>query len=517
MNQLEEISVKELNMNEDISDCVYDWVIYKIGMFFKTHDRDKSYFVKDYDSSLGIGLETDYAKYGIYFAGMKTVNKVKTYLFLLSSTELFEDHFSLTDIHDLSKHSPVEVIITDIQELPVETIMKIYEYLDIPNCTILNRITINPIYTEENENIDFLDMSEFGSLADNSENNTRLNALYNQVQYIKSVGKGKSFALKLKDTENKMCTDVFDGLVASYAPRGYNFCTDTYRSSLYFENMVKMYSLPYMKIVHYFDMLRDHLNFGIYVSNVTDSKMSSKYRRCDKFLFQMDNDQVPKLILITMPIDGGRLQRQTKKVILPLDKIQYSEIDPKYLPFADQYLTECNIVQNVSLHCSNTFKLEVQDREFLAYFIGFENEMECKIAPLDKSLRWANITLGFDKYAHVLPITLFEDGEKYVQKIFGDRSKSLQLVRPTFDYMDYFAAAQMQFKTGRMNIENCLVPMEAIGMYFIYTNAVRTKNCENLFKHFSKKSLWDMNFLTYYGGPLPGLQRVFTFGYGDLL
>lgn len=515
MDAFEEISAEELKADIDI-DCDVDWVLYEIALFYKLHDRSKSYFVDRTDSDVGIGLESDYAKYGIYFQGTKIINKTKTYLYLLSSSEIINDGGILAEIVDVSKTNPIEIIISDINDVSIDMLLRLYELLNIPNCVILNRISINNIYIEENDDIDFLDMSQFGSLADNTETNERLNALDNQIKYIKSVGRTKQFAIKRADTDNKMCVDVFDGLVCTFMPRGYRFCTNLYKNTTYFQNICKMYSREYMKITDYFNAVKNHLNFGMYVANEVDSHASAKCKRCDLFLFQMENNQVPVVRLVLMPISNGKIQRQTKKLDLPLDSFEYSEIDPKYLPFADVYLTECKILRNESLHCSNTFTLKMQNQKFLAVFLGFANNMKCKIAPLDRMIKWADIEIPYDKYSHVVPITVFEDGMKYVKAIYRDNYKNITLERPVVDYMDYFTISQMQYKTGRLNKDNCNIPEEAIGMYFVLSSAIRTKDCTDLFSVMDKKSLWDMGFLTYYGGPLPGLQKVFTFGYGDL-
>ena len=519
-NEFIDISVEELqeSVTTDLNlQCSLDWVVLEIGEFFRNHDRDYLYMVKGTDSSYGIGLEVDYAKYGIYFSRVDVISKDRTFLFLLSTDELLHDGHTLMEIHDRSKVANVEVILSDLAEVSIDLMLRVYEELDILNCKILNRITVDTIYTtEETTDIDFLDFSDFGVLTDNTETCQRLNAAKRISDYVKSAGKERRFAIKREDLHEQMSSDVFDGLVASYLPRGYKFYTNNYRNPKHFQDMINMFSREYMKITDYFDSIKNHLNFGVYVANEVDNNLANKYKRCDLFLIQIDNNQSPQVQLILMPIQDGQLQRQTKKVALDMHSFDYKEIDPKFLPYADQYLTDCKILQDESLHCSNTFCLSMQGKEFLAVFLGFGNSMRCRVSPVCGSIVWADMNIPYEKYSHVLPITIFDDGLTLAKGVYGGDVRGLTLKRNMPYYMDYYAVATIQFKTGRMDPTNCLLPDEVVGLYFIMSSAARVKKCTALFDSISKKSLWDMGFLSYYGGPLPTLQKEFIFKYGDL-
>lgn len=525
MSDFTEITVDEWEESTKVDEsieCIADWTLLEVGTFFRTHDRHMSYILVEEGGGVNFdagfaGFEGDYAKYGIYFRSMHVVNKNKTYLFLLSVDELLHDGKSLQEIRECCEKGKVELIISDLENASTEVMLQLYGMLEIENCVILNKITIDTVYTETDDSIEFLDFTGSGILDDSTETSQRLNALKQQMEYVRSVGKSKRFAIKLEDTDNKIISDIFDGLVATFMPRGYKFYTNSYKNSKYFSSMIRMYSREYMKITDYFDSVRDHLNFGVYVANEIDRLASDKYRRCDLFLVQIENNQDPMMQLIVLPLnDEGQIQRQSRKVTVSLNDIKYSEVDPKYLPYADQYLTSCDILVNESLHCSNTFCMELNGRKFIAVFLGFTNSMKCKVAPLSKSINWAPVEISFEKYAHVLPITIFEDGEKIARSIYGDKYDKLTTQRKVVDYMDYFAVSEMKFKTNRMNAENCEVPEEAIGIYFISSCAARARDCSLLFSRMEKKSLWDMEFLTYYGGPLPSLRKEFIFEYGDL-
>lgn len=520
-----EITIEEWKEATEVEESLIgltDWMLIEVGMFFRTHDRDTCYIVQDEDGGTGFtfggaGFESDYAKYGIYFRSAHVVSKNKTYLFLLSAEELQEDGHSLAEITEYSEKGKVEIIITDLAELSPDAMLKIYQCLENDNCEIVNKITVDTIYVDSDDSIEFLDFTGMGLLNDNSETSQRLNVLKRQMEYVRSIGKEKRFALKLEDTENKILSDIFDGLVATFMPRGYKFYTNDYKNMKYFASMIRMYSREYMKITDYFDSIKQHLNFGVYVADEIDALASKKYRRCDLFLTQIENNQNPKVQLVVLPLnDNGQIQRQSRKVTVNLNDITYEEVDPKYLAYADQYLTSCDVLKNESLHCSNTFCMVMDGRRFIAVFLGFTNSMRCKVSPLCTSINWAPVEIPFDKYAHILPITIFEDGLKLAKAVYGDGYSRLVLQRPAVDYMDYFAITEMQFKTGRMNTENCEVPEDAVGMYFISSSAARARDCSLLFDKMEKKSLWDMGFLTYYGGPLPTLRKEFTFEYGDL-
>lgn len=515
-----EISVDELrNGVEDVTalQSNVDWALLEIGEFYRSHDRELFYTVVDAEENFGVGMETTLAKYGIYLNRVDVVEFTKTYLFLLTVEELLHDGHSLMEIRDASRKSKVEIILSDLETTALETVLRIYNELDIENCVLLNRVDVDSIYSgEEDEDVEFLDFSEFGTLADNTETSQRLNAVKKISEYVRSVGKNRKFAIALKDLSEPMSAGVFDGLVAAYLPRGYQFHTNSYQNRKHFEDMIKMYSREYMKIVDYFDGLREHLNFGVYVANEADFHTSNKYKRCDLFLVQIGNDSTPQVQMVVMPIKDGVLVRQSRKVALGLNDFEYEEIDPKFLPYADQYLADSNILTDESLHCSNTFCLKMGGEKFLAVFTGFGNTMRCKVAPVCGSIVWADVNIPFEKYSHVLPITIFDGGLRLAKTFYKDRYDKIVLQRQVAPYMDYFPIVTMQFKTGIMDPSTCEVPEDALGLYFVQSSAVRTEQGRPLFKHITKRALWDMGFLTYYGGPLPSLRKNFIFKYEDL-